>query len=380
MKNLQHEAQKIRLSVAEKAAMKARIFGAPSPVQPTRSPYVFFSIFSYHTRMVLAGLLLFVLVGTGTASAAQGSLPGDLLYPVKISVNERVEAALAPTVAAKAQVQVAQASRRVEEAQVLAQQGRLDATTTATLADNFDEHAQEAQDLAQKAEGDDPGAVAEVKAQLSSSLLAQGAILAKLGDESNNKANRDHSRAFAARIIARAGASDRSAVTPSIAMASAPAEVSTQSSAKVALQVSALSAPATTSASAESEGKFAGDTHEGGSSQGALNLGEKATQQIADARAQFEQVKPSLDATTTVRVQTQLDLADKALGRGVAQVQSGAYADAQASFARALGISARLSALLGAQQKFDKGILKALIRSDGDKAEEDATIRVELHQ
>src|SRR3989338_9046963 len=138
LNNLKHEADKIRLTSLEKSAMRARIF-------ETRSVYVFMS---YHVRMSLAGLVLFVFAGTGTVSAAQGALPGDLLYPVKVSINEKVEVALAPTPAAKAEVQVRLAERRVEEAQKLSSQGRLNKKTAKILSDDFDEHAAQAVALA----------------------------------------------------------------------------------------------------------------------------------------------------------------------------------------------------------------------------------------
>lgn len=38
-------------------------------------------------------LLLAVLMGRGTAFAAEGALPGEPLYPIKIYVNEEVRAA-----------------------------------------------------------------------------------------------------------------------------------------------------------------------------------------------------------------------------------------------------------------------------------------------
>jgi len=151
LNNLKHEADKIRLTSAEKSAMRARIFDAlkgqslESPELRTvlnrRSPYVFMS---YHMRMALAGLLLFVFAGIGTVSAAQGALPGDLLYPVKVSVNEKVEIALAPTPAAKVEVQVRLAERRIDEARELSVRGRLDDKTAKTLTDDFDEHSAQA--------------------------------------------------------------------------------------------------------------------------------------------------------------------------------------------------------------------------------------------
>ncbi len=146
LSNLKNEADKIRLTSLEKSAMRANIFGAPSPVAVNRSPYMFMS---YHLRMSLAGLVLFVLAGTGMVSAAQGALPGDLLYPLKVSVNEKVEVALAPTPAAKSEVQVRLAERRVDEARELSVRGRLDKKTAKALTDDFDEHAAQAVALAE---------------------------------------------------------------------------------------------------------------------------------------------------------------------------------------------------------------------------------------
>ena len=142
--NIRNEAEKIRLSGAEKSAMRASIFGTPTPVVLHRSSYVFLS----PRYLVPLFVVLVVFIGGGTTSAAQGALPGDLLYPVKVSINETVEVALAPTPAAKAEVQVRLAERRVEEAQKLSSQGRLNKKTAETLTVDFDEHAAQAIALA----------------------------------------------------------------------------------------------------------------------------------------------------------------------------------------------------------------------------------------
>ena len=144
LRNIQSEAEKIRLRSAEKSAMRASIFGTPTPVVLHRSSYVFLS----PRYLVPLFVVLVVFIGGGTTSAAQGALPGDLLYPVKVSINEKVEVALAPTPAAKAEVQVRLAERRVEEAQKLSSQGRLNKKTAKILSDDFDEHAAQAVALA----------------------------------------------------------------------------------------------------------------------------------------------------------------------------------------------------------------------------------------
>ncbi len=141
LQNIKHEAEKIRLTGAERSAMRAALFGVPSPlVQDKVESYMFMS---YHVRMSIAGLLVFVLAGTSTVSAAQGALPGDMLYPVKVSITERVEEAWAPA-SAKAEVQLKLANRRVEEAQALLAQGRLNEQTAETLTVDFDRHSAKA--------------------------------------------------------------------------------------------------------------------------------------------------------------------------------------------------------------------------------------------
>lgn len=125
----------------EKAAMRASIFGAPMPVTTsTASPYFFFDV-QFMSRAV-AGVLVFVLVGgSGVAYAAENSLPGEAFYAVKIHVNERIEVALATTPEQKLAAETRLAERRVAEAQELEATGRLDATMTAEIEKNFDEHA-----------------------------------------------------------------------------------------------------------------------------------------------------------------------------------------------------------------------------------------------
>src|SRR3989338_1973542 len=175
LNNLKHEAEKIRLTTAEKSAMRARIFPTLQPGPRPQSvgvgsPYVFMS---YNLRMSLAGLLLFVLAGTGTVSAAQGALPGDLLYPVKVSINEKVEVALAPTTAAKAEVQVRLAERRVDEARELSVRGRLDEKTAKILTDDFDKHSAQALALVEPDEQDEPEIKnAPVQAMMNVSIAA----------------------------------------------------------------------------------------------------------------------------------------------------------------------------------------------------------------
>lgn len=82
-----------------------------------------------------------LLVGGGTAFAAEQSLPNESLYPVKIQVNERVRAALALNAEADAKWETRVAERRLEEVEKLAIQNKLDAKTRAEIEARFDAQA-----------------------------------------------------------------------------------------------------------------------------------------------------------------------------------------------------------------------------------------------
>jgi Domain of unknown function (DUF5667) len=146
--NLQNAARRTRLKPAEKQRMRVALYeamkvtpaAAPAPAAPVKSPFIFVSLLRVRV-LVPALAVLLVLAGSGTAYAAQGALPGSPLYAVKTGVDEPVRLALAATPQAKAQVSAQIAETRVAEAQALAAQGRLDATTSEELQQNFDEHA-----------------------------------------------------------------------------------------------------------------------------------------------------------------------------------------------------------------------------------------------
>ncbi|HWB33753.1 MAG TPA: DUF5667 domain-containing protein, partial [Candidatus Paceibacterota bacterium] len=215
-------AHGIRLSHDEKAVMRARLFEAMegatyAPVRRTtvRSSY---SIFSMRFAMPIAALLLLVFAGGGTAFAAQGALPGSALYPIKIYVNENVEGALAVTDAAKASYNISVAQTRLEEAETLASQGKLDATTTQQLQANLDAHVAQAQASAASLAASDPTAAVEAQVTLDSSLAAHGSILAGIGDTSTDTATQENAAVLAMSVAPHAADSGESSTGGPVAM------------------------------------------------------------------------------------------------------------------------------------------------------------------
>ena len=135
----------------EKKVMLTKIMAAPAVVESVapsiqaksiKSPWTVYSFRMWIERnrwsYIAIALLIVLVAGTGVASAAQSSLPGDALYPIKTDVTEPLRVALAPTPEAKAQVEASIATTRLEEAETLAAQGKLDASKQAQIQTSLD--------------------------------------------------------------------------------------------------------------------------------------------------------------------------------------------------------------------------------------------------
>lgn len=127
IKQLKRGAKHTRLSVEEKATMKSTLLqhiatypisenlfqdrGIPSP----------FSIRNFRNKKTLSVFIIGGLFLGGSMSfAAENTVPGDILYPVKVHFNEPVRGAIARTSKAKAEWGVRLVERRLEEVEKLA--------------------------------------------------------------------------------------------------------------------------------------------------------------------------------------------------------------------------------------------------------------------
>lgn len=182
------------LTENERALMRARL------LEIARAPRPAVSVFTFIFHMRVAALALILIVSTTSVSfAAGGALPGEVLYGVKLGVNERIEFALAPSHEAKATVAVRHAEERIREAEVLAAEGKLDEDEAVAAAKLVEENVQKASEntLALLDEGE-TSAAKSIHARLDATLSAHTELLdAQAENLDEDSANRVRMLSFA---------------------------------------------------------------------------------------------------------------------------------------------------------------------------------------
>ncbi len=133
-------------------------------------------------RPITTALVLTLFMGVGTSYAAEGALPGDSLYPVKIQVNEKIQGALALSDEAKADFYASRAERRLEEVELLTAQGRLTEDAKAQIESGIDISTGEynAHLAAMKKVPSKEIKVADSEAHFEAALAAHEDVLARL--------------------------------------------------------------------------------------------------------------------------------------------------------------------------------------------------------
>src|SRR3989344_7478747 len=174
-----HEKDSIFQSIQE--FMKANPYHQQS--QMHESSWSFFDFFrEFKLVPVLASVLILVIGAGGTVSyAAQSSLPGDALYPVKIYVNEPVQVSFAFSSEAKARLETRLTQARLEEAEELALESRLDEDQAVFLSERIAKHSERARlhvaVLHTKGQND---VAADIDEKLHASLMAHDSALQKV--------------------------------------------------------------------------------------------------------------------------------------------------------------------------------------------------------
>lgn len=138
---------------------------------------------------IAAAVLVLIGAGGGVSFAAENAVPGDMLYPVKVHVNDAVKTSLAFSPAAKAQVDAQIANERLREAEQLAARGKLTPDTSSSLASSFRSKLDDAhQAIATIAASGETQAAADIDAQVEQSLQNHTAILDTLAQDASGDA------------------------------------------------------------------------------------------------------------------------------------------------------------------------------------------------
>lgn len=200
---IQQEAEHIYLSPEEKTTVRGvlQVFVSEHPVHRASAvrelPQPRYT--GYRTRTILAllnnsymkpmaiSLIIALLIGGSTSYAAESSLPGDLLFPVKVEINERFRtwAALSPE--SKVEWQARVAERRLEEAVTLTAQNRMTADVRAKIEANFEKNAERVQKHIASLEIKASEAVVDISSRFETSLSAHAAILEQVPAEESTR-------------------------------------------------------------------------------------------------------------------------------------------------------------------------------------------------
>lgn len=146
------QADTVSLTGSERDALRARVSAYmeyhPLPaaaVKPARTvtarsgePFIMFAMPSRFVRGMSAFVVLFFVVGTPLM--AERAVPGDLLYPMKVRVNEEVMSSLSSSGYEKVAWETKRLERRIAEARLLAKAGRLTPEAEAAVIAAVGEH------------------------------------------------------------------------------------------------------------------------------------------------------------------------------------------------------------------------------------------------
>lgn len=147
----------------------------------TSKPHGLLTLFLTKRLMFVSIILALVaMLGGGTAFAAETTIPGDLLYPVKVHINENVRVALAGSTEAKAELEARFAERRLEEAAELEQSGKLKTDVVTRLENNFSAHVDRVEQHITKLTEEGKLEAAAAQDRLETSIRVHQTILEKL--------------------------------------------------------------------------------------------------------------------------------------------------------------------------------------------------------
>lgn len=193
------QSQHVRMRADERRVLRARIvsymeyhpLSAKTPaMQPAHalSAQVLFArmLQPMYVRSFASLCVMFVIIGV--PFVAERSMPGDILYPVKVQFNEELRSSLSLSPYAKVEWETERLERRLAEARLLASEGKLTQEAEAKVAQAVQSHTSAAQREIEtlRQTNSDEAAIAEIT--FASALAVQSEVLeAHLEKDGNEK-------------------------------------------------------------------------------------------------------------------------------------------------------------------------------------------------
>ncbi len=178
----------IRMSLEEKeeiaTSLKAYMTELDAPkASPVQSPF-FSHIQILSARFMPAALILTIIIGGGASAAANRALPGDILYPVKVHVNEEARSLFSMTAESDAALQVDTAHTRLAEVEQLSTANKLSVAAGAEAKAEFNAEAAKVQQHVDelRSQGNVEAAY-EVSSNFEASLKNHKSLLVALSEE-----------------------------------------------------------------------------------------------------------------------------------------------------------------------------------------------------
>lgn len=324
--NLQNLKQDLRLTPEERASLRVSLLAAMRQEESVRTKNASRQLLPERSLLnrlfnpllvtlrspmpiALVVIVIALATGSGVSLAAEQSLPGEALYSVKVTVNEKLQTAVAFSTQAKANLEAKLANRRLTEAEKLAVNTELGKEARVQVQDNFEKHTDRVQAhieaLALKGQ---VATAAEVSSNLEGSLKAHENILSKLAEKNNKeitillvqvKTDREEAASARLRFEAELNKKDEAAKQQEENRAAVSAQM--QAEVKTA-----------------AEGRL-----------------EAATNKIAEVKAFLEKNKANLKAEAVLKAEAQVKAAEQTLAAGKANLEAEAFGEAFTLFQQA---------------------------------------------
>jgi hypothetical protein len=177
-KSLKREGENAKLSEEAKRTMRLNVleYVNSHPIQPKKIISPYFSRFSLLMKFSSVAAVAVIVIGS-TLYAAGNALPGDLLYPLKVNINEEVKGFFIIGDSNNVAWSEEKVSQRLQEAETLATEGKLDANTQAELGGYFEENIKEFNQRLDEIKKTDLAAAATASAHFETVLKVHQALL-----------------------------------------------------------------------------------------------------------------------------------------------------------------------------------------------------------